>query len=44
MGEKHHGPGPGRKDTGLYRDYIGILQGLIGDNGKENGSYYNGVI
>ena len=28
---------------GLYRDYIEIILGLYGDNGKENGNYYNGL-
>ena len=28
---------------GLYRGYsLGIVLGLHGDNGKENGQYYNG--
>ena len=25
---------------GLYWDYIGIILGLYGDNGKEHGNYY----
>ena len=25
-----------------YRGYIGYILGLYGDNGKENGNYYNG--
>ena len=25
---------------GLYRGYIGVVLGLYGDNGKENGNYY----
>ena len=33
---------------GLYRGYIGYILGFyrdyIGDNGKENGNYYNGFI
>ena len=28
----------------LYRDYIEVILGLYGDNGKENGIYYNGVM
>ena len=27
---------------GLYRDYMGIIWELCGDNGKENGNYYLG--
>ena len=27
---------------GIYRDYIGVILGLYGDNGKENGNYYVG--
>ena len=27
----------------LYRDYIGRILGLEGDNGEENGNYYNGL-
>ena len=31
---------------GLYRDYIGYILGLYGDNGKENGNYkdYIGIL
>ena len=29
---------------GFYRVILGLYWGNIGDNGKENGSYYNGVI
>ena len=28
----------------LYWAYIGVILGLYGNNGKENGNYYNGVI
>ena len=28
--------------NGIYKDYIGVIQGLYGDNGKENGNYYVG--
>ena len=24
--------------------YIGVIEGLYRDNGKENGNYYNGVV
>ena len=27
----------------LYWGYIGVILGLCGDNGKENGNYYNGL-
>ena len=27
---------------GVYRGYIGYILGLYWDNGKENGSYYEG--
>ena len=27
----------------LYWGYIGVIVGLYGDNGKENGNYYNGL-
>ena len=33
-------------EHGLYRGYIGIIGyilGLYGDNGKENGHYFNGL-
>ena len=25
---------------GRYRDYVGVILGFYGDNGKENGNYY----
>ena len=25
---------------GLYKGYIGVIQGLYWDNGKESGNYY----
>ena len=31
-----------RDYIGLYRDYIEIIQGSNGDNGRENGNCYNG--
>ena len=40
---RHPRPKPLNLDLywGLIGDYIGITLGLYGDNGKENGNYYN---
>ena len=29
--------------NGLHRDYLGDILGLYGDDGKENGNYYNDI-
>ena len=39
--ERNNGPGIGFGGW-LHKGYVGTIQGLYRDNGKENGSYYLG--